>query len=78
MESAGAEELDSSVCVRLAAEPRACQAKCWRSPNCWKLKATLEEDTLQGSEAGGGQGSRDLLLLRAYQMRFEIATNQRL
>lgn len=48
--SAGAEELNSSVCIGLETEPTACHAKCWRSPNCWKLKATLEEDTLQGSE----------------------------
>jgi len=50
LESAGAEELNSSVCIGLEMEPTACQAKCRRSPNCWKLKATLEEDTLQGSE----------------------------
>lgn len=49
-ESAGAEELNSAVRIRLETEPTACQAKCRRSPNCWKLKATLEEDTLQGSE----------------------------
>lgn len=50
LESSGAEELNSSVCIGLETEPTACQAKCWRSPNCWKLTATLEEDTVQGSE----------------------------
>lgn len=50
LESAGEEELNSSACIGLETKPTACQAKCWRSPNCWKLKATLEEDTLQGSE----------------------------
>lgn len=57
LQSTGAEQLNSCVCVRLEAEPRACQAQCWRSPNCWKLKATLEEDTLQGSQAGEGRGA---------------------
>lgn len=50
LESTGAEELNSSVHIGLETEPTACQAKCRRSPNCWKLKATLEEDTLQGSK----------------------------
>lgn len=50
LESAGAEELNSSVRIGLETEPAACQAKCQRSSNCWNLKATLEEDTLQGSK----------------------------
>ena len=50
LESTGAEELNSSGHIGLETEPIACQAKCQRSPNCWKLKATLEEDMLQGGE----------------------------
>lgn len=47
------------------------QAEHWED-TCWELKATLEEDTLQGSRE---RETRDLLVLRVSKMRFGIATN---
>lgn len=43
-----------------------------REDACWELKATLEEDVLQGR---GERETRDLLVLRVSKMRFGIATN---
>lgn len=67
---AAEEEFDSSVCTRLETEPPTRQAKCRRSPNCWKLKATLEEDRLQGSE--GCRRARDQGFTVAQSLQNEI------